>query len=54
MRLSVSLICLPFSLLIALWFLGVFNKPKSIEGIFSLMGLTTDAGEKSFGETGKL
>ena len=51
-----SLICLSFSLLIGLWFFGVFvfRKVKSVEGVFSLMGVIVDPGGKSFGETSKL
>ena len=52
--LSVSLIYLPFLLLIGFLFLGMFNKVKSIQGIFSLTGVTIDNDGKPFGETGKL
>ena len=48
-RLSVSLISWPFSLLIGLRFLGVFYIVKSIEGVFSFMGVTIAARGKSFG-----
>ena len=49
-----SLICLSFSLLFSLRFLGAFSKVTSIGGVFSLIGVTIDAGGKSSGETGKL
>ena len=45
-------ICL-FSFLIGLWLLGVFSKVKSIEGAFTLMGVTIDTRGKPFGKIGK-
>ena len=44
---------MPLSLFIGLPFFGVLNKVKAIEGVFSLTGVTIDAGRKSFGESGK-
>ena len=45
---------LVFSIIVWLVAFGRVQKVKSIESVFSLMGVTIDADGKSFGETGKL